>query len=270
MTAIVLLLARTALAHKPQAARSSSATWDLGIGVAAVRLPDYPGAQRSRDLVLPFPYIVYRSPHLDVDNQRVRGIVLAGSRFSLDVDVSGSVAVDSSRDSERRGMPDLDWIGEAGPALRYDAWRDDHAGAKLDLVLPLRAAASARGLRLHHRGWVWAPRLEFKRRSGGTTHRDEFDASLAARWAGAALNDYVYGVAPRYASAQRPAFEPGAGYAGYSASFGMSLRRGAVVYGWLLRYTSLSGSVVAASPLVSRAHTATVGVAVSWILSSRR
>lgn len=261
-------IALLVLAQAAHAGGTPSATWDLGVGVAAVRLPDYPGAQRSRDLVLPFPYVVYRSPHLDVTNQRVRGIVLAGSRFSLDLDVDGAVAVDSSRDPERQGMPGLDWIGEAGPALRYAAWRGRRAAAELDLVLPLRAAASARGLRLHHRGWAWAPRLEFRRRRGSATHSDELDASVTARWASAALNDYVYGVAPQYASAQRRAFEPGGGYAGYSASFGMSLRRGARVYGWLLRYTSLAGSVVAASPLVSRGHSVTVGVAVAWILSS--
>lgn len=264
LAALAALLAASARADGARAA--NAATWDLGIGVAALHFPDYPGASRSRDLILPFPYIVYRSPHLEVNNTRVRGIVLAGSRFSLDVDVAGAVAVNSSRDPERRGMPNLDWLGEAGPALRYDAWNDAHAS--LDLVLALRAAASARGLRLHRRGWAWAPRLEYKRRSGSATHGNEFDASLEARWADAGLNDYVYGVAPQYADAERPAFSPGAGYAGYSASVGMSLRRGARVVGWLLRFTSLGGSVVAASPLVSRRQSVTIGVDVAWILNS--
>lgn len=266
---MVALQAAPAWAEGAQGAGATPVTWELGIGVGALHFPDYPGAERSRTLVLPFPYVVYRSPHLDVTNRRVRGIVLAGSRFSLDVDVSGAVAVDSSRDPERRGMPDLDWIGEAGPALRYNAWSSAHGAATLDLVLPVRAAASAHGLALHHRGWVWGPRLEFKRRTGGIARSVELDANLGARWASAPLNDYVYGVAPEYATAQRPAFEPGAGYAGYTASLGMSLRRDSVVYGWLLRYTGLSGSVVAASPLVSRTHAVTLGVDIAWILRSR-
>jgi outer membrane protein len=266
--ALLVLLQAEARAEDTQAAAAS--TLELGVGVAALRFPDYPGSERSRELVLPFPYIVYRSPHLDVSNRRVRGIVIAGSRFSLDVDFAGSVAVDSSRNPERRGMPNLDWIGEAGPALRYNAWNDTRKTTAVDLVLPARAAVSTRGLQLHQRGWVWAPRVEWRRRTGGATYSDEFDASLGASWTGSALNDYVYGVAPQYATPQRPAFEPGGGYSGYSASFGMSLRRGSVVYGWFVRYTDLSGSVVDGSPLVSRPHSTSVGVAVAWILSSRR
>lgn len=266
----LVLLPAAARAAGPRAADPAASSWELGVGVAALRFPDYPGSERSRDLVVPIPYFVYHSPHLDISNRRVRGIVIAGSRFSLDVDFAGSVKVDSSRDPERRGMPDLDWIAEAGPALRYNAWNDARKAATLDLVLAARAAASARALRLHQRGWVWVSRVEWRRLTGGVTHSNEFDASLEARWAGAALNNYVYGVAPQYSTAQRPAFEPGAGYAGYSASVGTSLRRGSVVYGGFVRYTSLSGSVVAASPLVSRPHSATVGVVVAWILSSRR
>lgn len=239
--------------------------FELGVGLGAVEFPAYPGAAETRKLLLPFPYIVYHGPHLDVENNKVRGIVIAGSRFSLDVDFDGAVSVDSSQVSARHGMPDLDWIGEAGPALRYHAWGTDDGDSSLDLILPVRNAVSARGLTLHDRGWVWAPRLEYDYDQGPPDRLLEFDAALWATWAGADLNDYVYGVTPQFATATRPAYEPGGGYAGYTVDLGMSLHRDALVYGCFLRYSNLGGAVFAASPLVSRTGDLSFGFAISWI-----
>jgi outer membrane protein len=241
---------------------------ELGVGLSGLSFPDYPGSAETHKLLLPFPYIVYHGPHLDVENGRVLGIVLAGSRFSLDVDFSGSVAVQSSRDPERVGMPDLDWIGEAGPALRYHAWNSGDGEASLDAVLPVRVAVSARGLTAHHRGWAWAPRLEFDYDHGPPAQLLEFDASLTALFADAGLNDYVYGVTPQFATVTRPAFEPGSGYGGYNLNFGMSLHHDQLVYGCFLSYTNLNGAVFAGSPLVSRMRDVALGVAVSWVIKT--
>ena len=134
---------------------------EFGVGVGAVHFPDYPGAEEVRTLVLPFPYVVMRNRYLDVNRDHIRGKLFKDDRFSLDVDFGGQVSVDSSDTQERRGMPDLDWLGEVGPSLRYHAWRDAEDQTHLDLVLPLRVAVSAQGLTLHHRGWVTGPRAEW-------------------------------------------------------------------------------------------------------------
>ena len=34
--------------------------WELGLGVAALRLPDYRGSDQSSTYLLPLPYVVYR------------------------------------------------------------------------------------------------------------------------------------------------------------------------------------------------------------------
>jgi hypothetical protein len=134
---------------------------EIGLGIGAVRFPDYPGADEHRMLILPFPYITYHSRYLDVNRDKVRGKLLSGKHLSLEVDFAGSVAVDSSRDHERQGMPSLDWIGEVGPALRYHAWTNNAGTNHVSLVLPTRVAIGAHALtciteaKYSNRGWNW-------------------------------------------------------------------------------------------------------------------
>ncbi|HEV2110825.1 MAG TPA: MipA/OmpV family protein [Gammaproteobacteria bacterium] len=255
----------TARADAPGQAPPTS-TLELGIGVGSVRYPDYPGAIETRSLTLPFPYVVFRNPHLRVNNNRVRGIVLARSNWSLDLDFSGQPYVESDRTRERLGMPDLDWLGQVGPALRYLAWEDAAGATELDAVVPLRAAVGAQGLTLHHRGWVFAPRLELDHDlPDGPDHLD-WDVNLTAVLDDRSYNQYYYGVAPEFATASRPEYAAAGGFAGYRAEFGFSLHRGDLIYGAFVNYTSLHGAVFLASPLVGRSDGLSFGLSLSWIL----
>jgi MipA family protein len=245
---------------------SGTSNWELGIGLGAVRYPVYDGAFETQYLTVPFPYVVYHDPHLSVTNSRVRGIVIARSNWSLDVDFSGQPYVESDRTRERVGMTDLDWLGEAGPALRYLAWEAESQQTELDLVLPVRAAVSVQGLTLHHRGYVFAPRLELDHDLSDQPRRLEWDADLTAVFDDRGYDQYYYAVTPRFATAKRPAYDAPGGYAGYRAELGCTLYRGALVYGAFIKYTSLKGAVFLDSPLVARSDGLSFGVSVSWII----
>lgn len=238
---------------------------EIGVGVGGVRFPDYPGAAEYSTLLLPFPYVVYHSRYLDVNHEQVRGKLLSGHRLSLDVDFAGAVAVRSSRDRERQGMPDLDWIGEAGPALRYHVWGNDADGTRLDLVLPLRVAVSVHALSLHHRGFVFAPRLELAYQIGEGDHAFNIQTGVSVLYASQGYFQYIYGVAPQYANPERPTYTAPGGYGGYTLSVGGSLHRGDRVYGSFISYTNLAGASFVNSPLVSRTHGLAFGVMVAWI-----
>ncbi len=261
---ILCALAPIAAHASGQAPRAVSQL-EIGVGVGGVRFPDYPGAAEYSTLLLPFPYIVYHSRYLDVNHEQVRGKLLSGRRLSLDVDFAGAVAVRSSRDRERQDMPDLDWIGEAGPALRYRVWGDDTDGTRLDLVLPLRAAVSAHALSLHHRGFVFAPRLELTHQIGEGDHAFNIQTGVSALYASQSYFQYIYGVAPQYANPERPAYTAPGGYGGYTLSVGGSLHRGDLVYGAFISYTNLAGASFLNSPLISRTQDLAFGVMVAWI-----
>lgn len=238
----------------------------LGVGVGSVRFPDYPGAIETRSLTVPFPYIVLYHAHLRVNNNRVRGIVFANSRWSLDVDFSGQPEVESDRTGERIGMPNLDWLGEVGPALRYTVWRGDTDDTALDLVLPVRTAVSAEGLTLTHRGNVFAPRLELNHNLFDADGRVSWDANLTAVYEDRNYTRYYYGVSPQYVTAIRPAYAPAGGYAGYRTEIGFSLHDGDLVYGAFVNYTNLDHAVFQASPLVGRRDGLSFGFSIAWVM----
>ena len=237
---------------------------DFGLGLGALRFPTYTGASEARSLLLPFPYAVVHSQFLDVDRNRVRGKLLKDDRFAIDADFAGGVSVTSDDTRERRGMPDLDWLGEAGPALRYHAWRGD-GDEGIDFVAPARVAVSAHGLDFHHRGYDLAPRVEWHKPMELSGDAVTVDSSFTVPIFDKSYSAYYYSVAPQYATATRPAYDAAGGYAGWRWEWGISWHHGEMVYGAFVEHTSLHGARFQSSPLVGSADGTSLGLAVSWV-----
>lgn len=237
---------------------------DFGIGLGALRFPAYTGASDVRSLLLPFPYVVVHSQFLDVDRNRVRGKLLKDDRFAIDADFAGGVSVTSDDTRERQGMPDLDWLGEAGPALRYHAWhRPDEEG--VDFVLPVRVAASVRGLGFHHRGYTLDPRAEWHKSMEVRGDAVTVDSSFTVPYFDKTYSAYYYSVAPQYVTPTRQAYDAPGGYAGWRWELGFSWHHGEMVYGAFIEHTSLHGARFQSSPLVGSADGTSLGLAVSWV-----
>jgi outer membrane scaffolding protein for murein synthesis (MipA/OmpV family) len=255
-----------AIADAPQPPPPQETRFELGVGVAGADFPVYDGAAEKRTFVLPFPYFTIRSRFLDADRDAVRGKLLRGDDWSLDVDFGGNVDVTSSDTKERQGMPDLDWLGEVGPVLRYHAWRGG-PGNGIDLVVPARIADSVNVLDFHHRGFDSDPRIEWRAtwfQAGND--RLILDANLAARFVDRGYADYYYSVTPQYATPTRPSYDAPGGYGGWSSQAGVSWHRGDMVYGAFIEHTSLHGAKYQSSPLVGDAGGWSFGLAVAWVL----
>jgi MipA family protein len=270
---LIVILAGILAASAPHASRADMAYppddkgthLELGLGIAGAHFPDYPGASRYWNLLLPLPYITFRNPYIEANRERVRSKLLRGENWSLDADFSGSVPVSSSRDAERHGMPNLGWIAQVGPVLGYRIWHDDTTGYRLNLALPMRAAASANGLTLHHRGWVMQPSLKLLRLWGTGERRYHADATLSLVYATSDYFNYIYGVAPQYADLNRPTYQAGSGFGAYRLELGFGWRQGDMRWGGFLQYTDLSGASFRDSPLVSQRHQVSFGFAVAWV-----
>ena len=50
--------------------------WEIGLGVAGLRVPDYRGSDQSRTLWFPVPYLVYRGQWLRADREGARAVLL--------------------------------------------------------------------------------------------------------------------------------------------------------------------------------------------------
>ena len=235
--------------------------WELGIGVAPITFPQYPGAREHRSYVLPMPYVIYRGERLRSDSGGARGLLFDSERFELDFSADGTTPVDSTDDGPRDGMADLDPIFEAGPSLNINL----HRGSTgiWELRLPVRAAISASGFSLSHEGWRFTPVLNYSNAAPSDGWRVGF--SIGPGFANRQYHGYYYDVGGLEATSGRAAYRAEAGYSGLFLTSSLSRRFERFWVGGFLRYQSLHGAAFADSPLVERSHSVTAGVGITWI-----
>ena len=239
--------------------------WELGLGVAGLRLPDYLGSDQSRFYALPLPYIVYRGTWLKADRGGARALLFDSQRVKVDVSVAASTPTRSNRNGARAGMPDLKGTFEIGPNLNVTLASSANDRWKLDLRLPVRGAVS----------------VERSPKFVGTTFSPNLNldvGSLAGGWnlgmltgpvfADRKFHTYYYGVDAPYATADRPAYQARGGYAGWRAVAATSRRFGNMWVGGFVRYDNLRGAAFDDSPLVRRTSALTFGLGVSWVLAT--
>ncbi len=258
LAALVLLGTAAAQAElKPE--------WELGAGPAVVDFPLYRGAADRRSYLLPAPYVQYRGKFLQVERDRVRGLLFRRGRLEADVSVNGAVPV-SSKDSEaRRDMPDLDPTLEVGPSLNYHLYYDERKHTNLDLRLPVRAVFAVGTSRFEREGWLAQPQfnLDLKTVIPGWN----FSVQGSLLYGDRDYHGYFYDVAPQYATAQRPAYSAPGGYAGKQVLAALSRRRGDVWMGGFVKWDDLNGAVFADSPLVQRRQSFAAGFMVAWVFA---
>jgi len=250
-------------------ARGEEATqpaWEAGLGLTVLTLPDYRGAGKSRAYLLPLPYLVYRGPRFSVDRGGLKAELLDRGRLEMDFSVNLSVPVRSDGNSARAGMPGLKPALEIGPQLLANLWRSADGRNKLQFQLPLRYAF-ALSSSTRDAGFILQPRLSLDMKD--VAGQPGWNAGVIAgpMFATARQHDYFYTVAPRYATASRPAYEAHGGYSGMQLTLALSKRYPRHWFGAFLRADWLAGAVFEDSPLVQRSTTVAAGIAFSWIFA---
>lgn len=238
--------------------------WEAGLGVAALSFPAYRGADQRSNFLLPMPYLIYRGEVFKADRRGLRGELFDSDRIEFSVSAALSPPVSSDEIRARAGMPDLKASFEIGPELDFTLWRSPDRARLFRLLLPVRAAYTLEGAP-RDIGWVAHPKLNL----------DLADLPGLAGWnlgvlAGPLYGDkrqhaYYYSVDARYATAGRPAYAAGGGYAGMQYLAALSRRYRDFWVGAFVRYDNLAGADFAASPLVRSRDYVAGGVAVSWI-----
>lgn len=239
--------------------------WEVGVGLAGLSLPDYRGSDERRHYVFPTPYLVYRGDVLKADRDGARAQLIGLDRLHLDLGLGLSAPVSSAKNRARAGMPSLPGTIEVGPALDALLYRSDDEDARLRFRLPVTY-----GITLERpvggNGWQASPKLvlDVSNVLGLSGWNAGFQTGLM--WSTRQRHAYFYDVAPQYATANRPTYQAGAGYAGAQLSAGLSKRFDRVWVGVFTRYENLNGAVYTDSPLVKSRHYLLGGVAVSWVL----
>lgn len=239
--------------------------WELGAGPAFVDFPVYRGAAERRNYLLPAPYVQYRGKFLQVERDRVRGLLFRRDRLEMDISVNGSVPVYSKDSQARQGMPDLDPTLELGPSINYHLYYDERRHTNLDLRLPMRAVFAVNTNRFHSQGWLAQPQIDLSLRTFIPGWNFSLQGSLF--FGDRAYHGYYYDVAPQYATAERPAYQAVGGYGGKQFLMALSRRRGDVWMGGFVKWDDLNGAVFADSPLVQRGQSFAAGFMVAWVFA---
>lgn len=241
--------------------------WEVGLGFAGLNFPDYIGSDNRNNLVLPFPYVVYRGERLQIERDSVAGQLFESERLRLELSLSGSIPVDSDNNKDRRGMPDLDPIVETGPSLTYELYRTLANNGSLILELPVRGAIASDFKKIHPVGWISNPNIKYQAQYRSEDGLWTFDISLGPLFGNRRYHDYFYGVDRPFATEARPDFDASGGFGGWRLALGLSGRSGNLWYGAFLRYTDLTDAIFAASPLVKMNHSIIGGFAIAWIVA---
>jgi len=259
--ALVLSVVPTSGADEPATAETKP-RWELGVGLAPLSVPAYPGASEQRYFVFPLPIVIYRSERLRVDRDGAKGLLWDSERAELDVSLDGAVPVEASDEGPREGMDELDPLAKIGPSLNIALW--DPGERSLELQLPVRAAVSVSSSRIARQGWEFHPQLQYDagRWAGGW----RVGLSAGPKFATEGLHGYYYDVPPDDARPGRSAFDAQGGYGGLSVLASASRRFGDLWLGSFVRYENLSGARFNDSPLVETEHAVSAGLAVTWIL----
>ncbi len=255
-----------ALMSSPLSAEQETGYWELGAGISYLQSPHYTGSNQSKNYVVPFPHIVIETDYLSVDRNVVRGHVLSTDTFKFDISFSGSFKVESKDNELRQGMQDLDYIIEAGPALKWLVSGHFDSKRYVTIEIPVRGAVATDFDGAEQIGWRAIPTLHWH----NEWHNDTawiLDNRLRFFYESQEYNDYIYSVDLPYVTVDRPYYKADQGYGGWEYMLGIRHEKGNRAMGFFMNYTNISQAVYNDSPLVVEDHNFTIGVYVSWVLS---
>jgi MipA family protein len=260
-----------------QAADASSAAlplWEAGVFAFGARQPAYPGARQQVGVGAVLPWVIYRGRVLRADDRTVGLRAWRTERADLDLGFAGAFGSRAGEADARRGMPAIGTLVEFGPRLnlRLGDTRTPQRDAEASAAGTWRVQLPLRGVfdlsdGFADRGLAFEPELQGRLRRGDWSA----GASVGLLFGDERLARTFYGVAPAFATPERPAYEARAGLIATRLSLSGSRRFGPDwrVFGFV-RLDSVAGAANRASPLVERDRSLAWGVGASWTLARSR
>jgi len=240
--------------------------WEAGAGIAVIDFPDYRGSDERQSYILPVPYFVYRGEILKADREGLRGQFFKNDRLDLHLSLNGTVPVDSTDNTARSGMPDLDPTLEIGVRLDITLLRKPDRSIEVTLGLPVRTVIATDFSHSKNIGWVFEPQFNVDFRDMWPGEGWNVGLAVGPLFGDKRYHNYFYGVAPDFATPQRPAFNAASGYAGSQILGSFSKRFRSYWVGGFVRLDSLAGAEFENSPLVRQTESFSAGFAIAWIL----
>ncbi len=264
LAAAVFFIASKALAQdEPDVEGTNRPLWEAGVAGFALESPAYPGAADNVQKGLVLPWVVYRGPILRAGGGTFGARMVKTDNFEVDIGFAGSLSANSADVAVRSGMPDLGFLLEFGPRIKYTLARPS-ANSLVRLEAPLRGVFELQD-GVHVQGMAFEPRITYD-------HRNLFagvgvSSSFSLMYGDKKFNQYLYGVPAAYATAQRESYDAKAGLISprFQLSLNHAITKDVRVFG-LTRLDAAHLGVNSSSPLHVKNSGVTVGFGLVWTL----
>ena len=267
MTCVLLCLLAFEVNAEEVADEALPGLWGIRLVAFGQNFPAYPSSSDQNLTLLPLPYPVYRGKIFSFGEDLediANGQILSTQRFNLSVGLSANFPESSENLSGRTGMPDLDFLIEAGPELSVALSGQPEDDRELVLALQLRAAVSIKELDANGRGFVFSPELEYLVRDFWDS-KSELRFRVSPTWATSDYTDFFYGVDPEYATPDRPSFDAASGYVNTEFLVGLNRKiTDRLEFRGSIRLWVNKGSANEASPLYQRDYDHGIRLALFW------
>jgi len=248
---------------EPDVGGTSRPLWEAGVAGFALESPAYPGAAQSVQKGLVLPYFVYRGSILRAGGGTFGARMAKTDDFEVDMGFAGSLSALSDDITVRTGMPDLGFLLEFGPCVKYTLARPS-ANSLVRLEVPLRGVFEFQdGVNLQ--GLAFEPRITYDHRNlfAGTG----VSSSFGLMYGDKKFNQYLYGVPASSSTAQRNAYDAKAGLIAprFQLTLNHAINKDVRIFG-LTRFDAAHWGVNSSSPLHVKNSGVTVGLGMVWTL----
>lgn len=247
-------------------AYSVAAEIEVGVGAFTTVLPKYMGSNEQDTYTVPFPFFYYKSEQIEVNRNTFTGFLMNHKHWYLDLSASGNIPVDSQKTKAREGMPDLDFVGEIGPAVKYYFVGHPASSEQLNMSFNVRKGYAIDTSNLDSVGWRYGSNITYNKQIP-SVYRGNLSLSLAANvnYASSDYSQYYYGVTNEFVTSSRPEHHANSGYLGSAVSAGITWRRNSWWLGSFVKYNSFHNTSQKNSPLLTDKNNWSLGIGVAWI-----
>ena len=181
--------------------------WELGVLGGFARVSLYPGAGDYASLYLLFPYVYYRGKIFRSDRGGTRARLYSSKKTKLSLGFGGNLPSKNSEASIREGMPNLDFIFEIGPRLRFLKLFNKEG---LEAGISIKKASSVASWNFYSKGFTLSTSLGYR---GNINLYGKTTLFLRAtvKATEKIYQEYFYNVPAAYQKPSRPIYNSKAG-----------------------------------------------------------
>lgn len=243
--------------------QSNKPLYEFGVIGGAAFVPDYPASDQGRLRYLAVPQVRYRGLRFRSDEEdSMKARLLHNPVYGFDLSGGGAFSANSDKNDARKGMNDLDWVGELGPRFYIFLVRSERLWVRL--FFPVRIAASTDLTSITYQGLVFAPAFN-TRYYFDDSKFNSIILNLSRTHTTHQMQEFYFEVDRKYSTSERPEYDAKSGYMSSSAALAYIYEKDQIgIYGGF-GLNSYKGNANAGSPLYKADYTYSAFVGLSYL-----